>query len=82
MNPRESCLQRTFPKNQFLDITDWNLPPSNSAAGFSVDEKNSCSLNLHIRKFDRESTVTMVDGSHVPVSKRKKQEFLDQLTRV
>ncbi len=48
---------------------------------FAVHKSHLINLS-HIRKFDRESTVTMVDGSQVPVSKRKKQEFLEQLTRV
>lgn len=40
-------------------------------------------INLcHIERYDREGTVTMVDNSHVPVSRRKKQEFLDMLTRI
>lgn len=40
-------------------------------------------INLqHIQRYDKEGTVTMVDQSHVPVSRRKKQEFLDRMTRV
>lgn len=40
-------------------------------------------INLrHIRRYDKEGTVTMVDNSHVPVSRRKKQEFMEKLTRV
>ncbi|MFN0216743.1 MAG: LytR/AlgR family response regulator transcription factor [Saprospiraceae bacterium] len=50
--------------------------------GFFAVHKSYLINMSHIRRFDREGTVTMVDGSHVPVSKRKKQEFLDQLTRI
>ncbi len=40
-------------------------------------------VNLnHISKYNREGTLIMVDGSSVPVAKRKKADFLKMLTRV
>lgn len=50
--------------------------------GFFASHKSHLINLAHIRRYDREGTVTMVDGSHVPVSRRKKQEFMDRLTRV
>ncbi len=50
--------------------------------GFFAPHKSHL-INLgHIKRYDKEGTVTMVDNSNVPVSRRKKQEFLDKLTRV
>jgi two-component system LytT family response regulator len=40
-------------------------------------------INLsHIRKYHKEGSIMMVDGSFVPVAKRKKKDFLDQITHV
>ena len=37
-------------------------------------------INLsHVQRYDREGTILMTDQSAIPVSRRKKQEFLDQL---
>lgn len=37
-------------------------------------------INLsYIRKYHREGSLTMIDGSYVPVAKRKKREFLNQI---
>jgi two-component system LytT family response regulator len=48
---------------------------------FAPHRSHLINLN-HIERYDREGTVTMVDQSHVPVSRRKKQEFMEKLTRV
>ncbi len=37
---------------------------------------------LYIRKYHREGSIRMVDGSFVPVAKRKKREFLDQIKHI
>ncbi len=37
---------------------------------------------LHIRKYMKEGTILMEDNSYVPVSKRRKAEFLKVLTRI
>ena len=40
-------------------------------------------INLsYIRKYHREGSIRMVDGSSVPVAKRKKGEFLDQIKHI
>ena len=50
--------------------------------GFYAPHKSHL-INLHhISRYDKEGIVTMSDDSHVPVSRRKKQEFMDKLTRV
>ena len=37
-------------------------------------------INLsHVHRYDREGIILMTDQSAIPVSRRKKQEFLDQL---
>jgi len=36
----------------------------------------------HIKQYHREGTVTMIDNSIVPISKRKKKKFLNSLTRL
>ena len=48
---------------------------------FAPHRSHLINLN-HIERYDREGTVTMVDQSQVPVSRRKKQEFMERLTRV
>lgn len=50
--------------------------------GFFAPHKSHLINMIHIRRYDKEGTVTMIDESHVPVSRRKKQEFMDKLTRV
>jgi len=50
--------------------------------GFFAIHKSHLINMLHIKRFDKEGTVIMVDGSNVPVSRRKKQDFLDLLTRL
>jgi two-component system LytT family response regulator len=50
--------------------------------GFFAPHKSHLINLSHIKRYDKEGTVTMVDNSNVPVSRRKKQEFLDKLTRV
>ena len=40
-------------------------------------------INLsHVRHFNREGTITMDDGSHVPVARRKKNEFLNLVVHI
>ena len=40
-------------------------------------------INLsHIRKYHKEGSIMMVDGSYVPVAKRKKKDFLDHITHI
>lgn len=48
---------------------------------FAPHRSHLINLN-HIERYDREGIVTMIDQSHVPVSRRKKQEFMERLTRV
>jgi two-component system, LytTR family, response regulator len=50
--------------------------------GFFSAHKSHLINMLHIKRYDKEGTVSMIDGSNVPVSRRKKQEFLDLLTRL
>ena len=50
--------------------------------GFFAPHKSHLINLIHIRRYDKEGTVTMIDESHVPVSRRKKQEFMEKLTRV
>ncbi len=50
--------------------------------GFFAIHKSHLINMLHIKRYDKEGTVFMVDGSPVPVSRRKKQEFLELLTRL
>lgn len=50
--------------------------------GFFAIHKSHLINLLHIKRYDKEGTVFMVDGSPVPVSRRKKQEFLELLTRL
>lgn len=50
--------------------------------GFFAIHKSHLINMLHIKRYDKEGTVVMIDGSFVPVSRRKKQEFLDMLTRL
>lgn len=39
-------------------------------------------INLqHIRRYNNEGTVTMIDDTHIPVSRRKKHEFLEELEK-
>lgn len=48
---------------------------------FATHRSHLINLN-HIERYDKEGYVTMGDQSQVPVSRRKKQEFMDKLTRV
>lgn len=50
--------------------------------GFYAPHKSHLINMSHIERYDKEGTVTMSDASHVPVSRRKKQEFMEQLTRL
>ena len=50
--------------------------------GFYAPHKSHLINLQHILRYDKEGTVTMSDDSHVPVSRRKKQEFMEKLTRV
>ncbi len=50
--------------------------------GFFAIHKSHLINMLHIKRYDKEGTVFMVDGSPVPVSRRKKHEFLELLTRL
>lgn len=50
--------------------------------GFFTTHKSHFINLSHIQRYDKEGTVVMVDGSNVPLSRRKKQEFLDLLTRI
>lgn len=48
---------------------------------FAPHRSHLINLN-HIERYDKEGVITMVDQSQVPVSRRKKQDFMDKLTRV
>lgn len=50
--------------------------------GFYSPHKSHLINLQHIKRYDKDGIVTMSDNSHVPVSRRKKQEFMDKLTRV
>ncbi len=50
--------------------------------GFYATHKSHLINLQHIKRYDKEGTVTMSDNSFVPVSRRKKQDFMDKLTRV
>lgn len=50
--------------------------------GFYAIHKSHLINMEHIKRFDKEGTVIMTDDATVPVSRRKRQEFLDQLTRI
>ncbi|MEZ4956447.1 MAG: LytTR family DNA-binding domain-containing protein [Saprospiraceae bacterium] len=50
--------------------------------GFYAPHKSHLINLQHIKRYDKEGTVTMSDESFVPVSRRKKHEFMEKLTRV
>jgi len=50
--------------------------------GFFVVHKSHIINPKHLRKYHKEGTITMIDNSTVPVSKRKKSEFLGALKRL
>ena len=50
--------------------------------GFYAPHKSHLINMQHIQRYDKEGIVTMVDRSLVPISRRKKQEFMEQLTRL
>jgi len=50
--------------------------------GFYSTHKSHLVNTLHIKSFDRESILTMLNGDSVAVSRRKRQEFLDRIKRL
>jgi len=50
--------------------------------GFFQPHKSHLINLSHIKRYDREGTVTMSDDSIVPVSRRKRTDFLEQLNRI
>ena len=50
--------------------------------GFFTTHKSHLINMSHIKKYHKEGTITMEDGSHLPIAKRRKKEFLDSLTRL
>lgn len=53
-----------------------------SGYGFFSPHKSHLINMAHIKRFDKEGTVTMTDESTVPVSRRKRQDFMEQLKRL
>lgn len=50
--------------------------------GFFVVHKSHIINPKHLKKYHKEGTITMSDNSNVPVSNRKKSEFLNALKRL
>jgi len=50
--------------------------------GFYSPHKSHLISFAHIQRYDREGMLEMSDGTSIPVARRKRQEFLDQLTRM
>jgi two-component system LytT family response regulator len=50
--------------------------------GFYSPHKSHLINLKHIRKYHREGSIIMLNGSYVPVSKRKKKEFMEQFTHL
>ena len=50
--------------------------------GFYTPHKSHLINMSHIKRFDKEGIVYMIDDSNVPVSRRRRQDFLEQLTRI
>ena len=50
--------------------------------GFFTCHKSHLINMSYIKKYHKDGTLTMEDGSYVPVAKRRKKEFLDSLTRL
>ena len=50
--------------------------------GFFQTHKSHLINLTHIKRYDREGTVTLSDSSYVPVARRKRTEFLEQLNRL
>jgi two-component system, LytTR family, response regulator len=50
--------------------------------GFYSPHKSHLINLKHIRKYHREGSIIMLNGSYVPVSKRKKKDFLEQFTHL
>lgn len=48
--------------------------------GFFSPHKSHLINLKYIRKYNREGSITMNNGTYVPVSKRRKKDFLDQFT--
>lgn len=48
--------------------------------GFFSPHKSHLVNLKYIKKYNREGSIIMCDGSYAPVSKRKKKDFLDQFT--
>ncbi|MCB0628728.1 MAG: LytTR family transcriptional regulator, partial [Lewinella sp.] len=53
-----------------------------TAWGFFSPHKSHLINLRHVRKYHREGSIIMVDGSYVPVAKRKKGEFLNQVNHL
>ena len=50
--------------------------------GFLLPHKSHLVNKSHLLRYDREGWLEMADGEKVPVARRKRQEFLDQLERL
>ena len=50
--------------------------------GFYSPHKSHLINLSHIRKYHKEGNIMLVNNTFVPVAKRKKQEFLNQVTRI
>lgn len=48
---------------------------------FTTHKSHLINMN-YIKKYHKEGSITMEDGSYVPIAKRRKKEFLDSLTRL
>lgn len=66
-------------------ISSYNLGEFNKLldpCGFISVHKSHLVNFMHINKYLREGTLVLSDGSSVPVSKRKKSAFLDQMKKI
>ena len=66
-------------------ISSYNLGEFNKLldpCGFISVHKSHLVNFMHINKYLREGTVILSDGSSVPVSKRKKSAFLEQMNKI
>ena len=48
---------------------------------YSPHKSHLISLN-HIVRYDKEGTIEMTDGVAVPVARRRRQDFLEKMTRL
>ena len=74
-----------FIQNQKDILSSYNLGEFQKLLhryGFFQPHKSHLINLSHIKRYDREGVVTMSDNSTVPVSRRKRHDFLDQLNRL